>query len=150
MSFRRNIISGLRIIFNKRITPGVPAVIINSKGEILLGKRKISAIFYPGYWGLPGGLIEPGETVEQAIKRELKEEIGVDSKVIKYGRQPIMDLPTKESPHQDLSVPVYCKIKGTPKPLDETSEVRWFKPSEIRKMKLAYSHKRILEQEGLI
>ncbi|MDE1848781.1 MAG: NUDIX hydrolase [Nanoarchaeota archaeon] len=150
MSFRRNFMSGLRIILNKKVTPGVPAIIRNPNGEILLGKRKISSILYPGYWGLPGGLIEYGETVEQAIKRELKEEIGVDAEIIKYGKRPIMDLPTKDSPFQDLSVPVYCKIKGIPKPLDETSEVRWFTPGEIKKMKLAYSHKKILEDEGLI
>jgi mutator protein MutT len=70
---------GMKLLFNKRVTPGVPAIIRNSKGEILLGKRDKNSLTYPDYWGLPGGLIEYGETVEQAIKRELKEELGVDS-----------------------------------------------------------------------
>ena len=149
MAFRRTLLLGLKLMFNKRVIPGVPAIIRNSKGEILLGKRGKSAYLYYGYWGLPGGLIEYGETVEQAIKRELKEELGVDSKVIKYGK-PFMNLPTKEIPVQDLSIPVYCKIKGEPQPKDETSEVRWFKPSEIKKMKLAYSQEKILEEEGIL
>ncbi len=140
---------GMKLLFNKKVTPGVPAIIRNSKDEILLGKRDKNLLTYPNYWGLPGGLIEYGETVEQAIERELKEELGVDSKFIKYGR-PLMNLPTKEYPEQSLSITVYCKILEEPKPKDETSEVKWFKPKEIKEMKLAYNHKEILEQEGLI
>jgi hypothetical protein len=46
---------------------------------------------------------------------------------------------------------LYAKIiSKTPKPKDETSEIRWVKPSEIKKMKLAYNHKQILEREGLL
>ncbi len=140
---------GMNILFGKRVVPGVPAIIRNSKGEILLGKRRKDSFTYPDFWGLPGGLIEYGETVEQAIKRELHEELGVDSEFIKYGK-PLMNLPTKDVPAQSLSVTVYCKILGEPKPEDETSEVRWFKPKEIKDMKLAYNHKEILENEGIL
>lgn len=140
---------GIKLLFNKRVTPGVPAIIINPKGEILLGKRERNMPLYPDYWGLPGGLIEYGETIEEAIKRELKEELDVDSKLIKYGK-PYLSLPSKKYRIQDISIVVYCKIKGPPKPKDETSEIRWFKPKEIRKMDLAYDHKKILKQEGLI
>ncbi len=140
---------GMQLLFGKRIVPGVPAIIRNSKGEILLGKRDKASFTYPNFWGLPGGLIEYGETVEEAIKRELKEELGVNSEFIKYGK-PLMNLPTKEYPAQSLSVAVYCKIFGEPKPKDETSEVKWFKPKEIKDMKLAYNHKEILEEEGIL
>src|SRR5271157_2216223 len=133
---------GIKLLFNKRIIPGVPAIIRNSKGEILLGKRDKSMICYPDLWGLPGGAIEYKETVEQAIKRELKEELGVESEIIKYGK-PIMNGPTKECPTHHLDVPVYCKIKGIPKPKDETSEVKWFKPKEIKNIELAYEHKKL-------
>ena len=142
---------GVKLLFNKRVIPGVPAIIKNSKGEILLGKRNANMAYYPDFWGLPGGLIEYGETIEQAIKRELKEELGIDSEVIKYGK-PLMNLPTKECPSQYLDTPVYCKnLPGQiPTAKDETSEVRWFKPKEIKDMKLAYNHNEILEEEGLI
>lgn len=140
---------GIKLLFNKRVTPGVPAIILNSKKEILLEKRSKNLFMYPGMWGLPGGLIEYGETIEQAIKRELKEELGVDSNIIKYGK-PTTELPNKKYKVQDLGIPVYCKIFGTPKPLDETDEIRWFKPSEIKNMELAYNHKKILKQEEII
>ena len=147
--FGRAIRYGIRVIFGKRILVGAPAVIKNSKGEILLGKRKENMWYYPGMWGLPGGLVEFGETIEQGIKRELKEELGVDSEVVKYGK-PFMQLPVKECPMQSINTPAFCKIRGTPKPRDETSEIGWFSPKEIRKMKLAYSHKEILRREKII
>jgi 8-oxo-dGTP diphosphatase len=140
---------GVKLLFNKRVVPGVPAIIRNSKGEILLGKRDSNMVCYPDFWGLPGGLIEYSETIEEAIKRELKEELGVNSEIIKYGK-PIMNKSTKECPSQYLDTPVYCKIFEEPKPKDETSDVRWFKPKEIKDMKLAYNHNKILEEEGLI
>jgi len=149
MSFLQALRFGVRLLVNKRIFPGVAAIIRNSRGEILLGKRSRKMITYPNVWGLPGGVIEFGETIEQAIKREIKEELGVDSEFIKYGK-PHMDLPKKECPYQSVGLAVYCSIKGTPKPKDETSEVKWFKPSEIKSMGLAYDHKEILKQEGII
>ncbi len=149
MSFPQALRFGIRLLVNKRIIPGVPAIIKNSRGEILLGKRGKNLLTYPGYWGLPGGLIEYGETIKQAIKRELKEELGVDSEFIKYGML-YEALPAKRFHFHYLNIPAYCRLKGKPKPGDETSEIRWFKPKEIKKMKLAYKHKEILKQEGLI
>lgn len=150
MSVQKDIIKfGMKLFFHKMVISGIPAIIKNSKGEILLGKRDANMICYPNFWGLPGGVIEFEETFEQAIKRELQEELGVKCKVIKYGKAD-MNLPTKECPLQSISIPAYCKIKGRPRPKSETSEVKWFKPNKIKKMSLAYNHKKILEQEGII
>ena len=150
MSIQRGAIKfGMRLLSRKAVASGVPAIIKNSKGEILLGKRSENMVCSPGLWGLPGGIIEYGETIEVAIKRELKEELGVNAEITKYGI-PLTYLPTKECPMQSISIPVFCKIQGTPRPKDETSEIRWFKPKEIKSMKLAYNHKEILKNEGLI
>lgn len=46
-------------------------------GRLLLGKRSIRRKAYPGVWDLPGGHVEVGETTEQALVRELREELGV-------------------------------------------------------------------------
>lgn len=138
------------LIKTKLVIVGVPAIIQNSKGEILLGKRSKDMKFYPDTWGLPGGIAEYGETQEQTIKRELKEEMGIETKVIKHGK-PFNQLPVKECRFHSLNIPIYCKItSGIPKPKDETSEVKWFPLKEIKNMKLAYQHKEILKQEGLI
>ena len=63
---------------------GATAIITNSKKQVLLSKRKKHGLFYPGYWNLPGGLIEVDEPVEQGLKREVKEEIGIEIKNLKY------------------------------------------------------------------
>jgi 8-oxo-dGTP diphosphatase len=51
-------------------------VLIRPDGAFLLTSRPPGKV-YQGYWEFPGGKVEPGETVEQALRRELLEEIGV-------------------------------------------------------------------------
>ena len=47
----------LKIFGLKRPIVGVPVIIKNEKGEILLGKRSENLGFFPGCWGLPGGML---------------------------------------------------------------------------------------------
>ena len=51
-------------------------VLIRADGAFLLTSRPPGKV-YAGYWEFPGGKVEPGETVEQALRRELQEEIGI-------------------------------------------------------------------------
>ena len=51
-------------------------VITRPDGSFLLGQRA-PGTFYPGYWEFPGGKVEAGETAEQALVRELDEELGI-------------------------------------------------------------------------
>jgi 8-oxo-dGTP diphosphatase len=51
-------------------------VLVRPDGAFLLTSRPPGKV-YEGYWEFPGGKVEPGETVEQALRRELVEEIGV-------------------------------------------------------------------------
>ncbi|MFM8766344.1 MAG: NUDIX domain-containing protein [Rubrivivax sp.] len=54
----------------------VVGVLIDPEGRFLLTSRPAGKA-YAGYWEFPGGKVEPGESVEQALRRELQEEIGV-------------------------------------------------------------------------
>ena len=56
------------------------AVITFPPDKILLIKRL--TVPFKGYWALPGGRVDPGETVEQTIVREVKEETGLDVAVV--------------------------------------------------------------------
>ncbi len=61
----------------------VGAFILNDKGEVLLLKRSQNAKNEKGKWEAPGGAVEFGETLENAIRREMKEELGIDIDIIK-------------------------------------------------------------------
>jgi len=63
-------------VYYKNPIPSVVGISINDNNEILLVKRGVEPDI--GSWCLPGGFIELGETSEQAVKRELLEETGVD------------------------------------------------------------------------
>jgi 8-oxo-dGTP diphosphatase len=52
------------------------AVLIRSDGRALLARRPAGKV-YAGYWEFPGGKVEPGEPVEDALAREIREELGV-------------------------------------------------------------------------
>ncbi|WLR47966.1 NUDIX domain-containing protein [Halobacillus litoralis] len=63
------------------LTVGCGAMIEDANGRILLQKRSDH-----GMWGIPGGLLEIGETFDSAVKREVKEETGLDLKAMElYG-----------------------------------------------------------------
>ena len=64
-----------QLIHSKKYRPNVAAIVINANGLILACSRSD----FPECWQLPQGGIEPGETPEQALRRELQEEIGVSS-----------------------------------------------------------------------
>ena len=51
-------------------------VLIRPDGDFLLTSRPVGKV-YEGYWEFPGGKLEAGETVEQALQRELHEELGI-------------------------------------------------------------------------
>lgn len=51
-------------------------VLIRAEGDFLLTSRPVGKV-YAGYWEFPGGKLEPGESVAQALQRELHEELGI-------------------------------------------------------------------------
>jgi len=61
---------------NTRVRVGVGVIVLDSRGWILLEKRSDC-----GMWGLPGGRIEPGESVTEAAVREVKEETGLNVEI---------------------------------------------------------------------
>lgn len=61
-----------------RLLTVVAAALFNDRGEILLAQRPQGKSM-AGLWEFPGGKIEPGETPEAALARELKEELGIEA-----------------------------------------------------------------------
>ena len=53
------------------------AVLIRMDGRVLLARRPAGKV-YAGYWEFPGGKVEPGESVRDALEREIREELAVE------------------------------------------------------------------------
>ncbi len=114
--------------------------LILEKNKILLVKRAI----YPfsGYWGLPGGHVDYGERLEEALKREMKEELGIKVKIKKLIG--VYSDPERDPRYHTVSV-VYCcqKNKGKIKLNYESSEFKFFSLKNLPK-KIGFDHRKIL------
>jgi mutator protein MutT len=70
------------------------AIIVLEDGRYLMQLRdQIPGIFFPGHWGLFGGAMDPGETAEAALKRELREELAVEIEHMSYFTEITFDFP---------------------------------------------------------
>lgn len=107
----RNIVNGLLV----------------EKGAVLLARRSPFRPSYPGLWSFPGGHVEHGETLLEALKRELREEIDVEpiaARLIATIRDP------NSRPSDRIDYHMFAVTRWTnaePKMLgDEHSELEWF------------------------
>ncbi len=67
-------------------------VLINADGDFLLTSRPAGKVF-AGYWEFPGGKLEAGESVAQALARELHEELGIEIGTAHPWKVELMDYP---------------------------------------------------------
>ncbi|MFE0106402.1 (deoxy)nucleoside triphosphate pyrophosphohydrolase [Streptomyces sp. NPDC059009] len=92
----------------------------------LLAARRSAPPELAGGWELPGGKVEPGESCEDALVRELREELGVEAELT--GRVPgEWALPRGHV----LRVWRARLVSGEPKPLEDHDELRWLGAGEI-------------------
>jgi mutator protein MutT len=102
------------------------AVIWNQQQQILIDKRRPEGLL-GGLWEFPGGKIEPGETVEECIKREIQEELGIE---IEVGDRLITISHTYSHFHVTLNVHHCRHLAGIPQAI-ESDEIRWVTLAEI-------------------
>lgn len=67
-------------------------VLIDAQGRFLLTSRPQGKV-YAGHWEFPGGKVEAGETIEQALRRELHEELGITIGPVEPWQVELMDYP---------------------------------------------------------
>lgn len=117
---------------------GVGAAIFNEEGKLFLTKRGEGAKNERGKWEIPGGGLEFGETFEEALKREMKEENDVDIEVGEL-LGVCNHIISKEKQHW-VSPTFICKIiSGVPKILEpeKCAEIGWFSIEEAEKLPLS-------------
>ena len=117
----------------------VAAVIQNEEGKILIAQRNLKKS-QGGLWEFPGGKIEPNETKEEAIIREIKEEMDIDIEAKKFIGQKVFNYPDK-----DINlIAIECKqIKGDIK-LNEHEDIKWVNKNELRNFNFAPADKFII------
>ncbi|MBE9047134.1 8-oxo-dGTP diphosphatase MutT [Pleurocapsales cyanobacterium LEGE 10410] len=123
------------------------AVINNRQGKILIDRRRNEGEM-AGLWEFPGGKIEAGETIEECIKREIKEELGIE---IVVGDR----LTTITHAYKTFNITLYvhdCQhLSGEPQPL-ECEEIHWVVPSEMNRYQFPQANIQIinlLQQRGI-
>lgn len=125
----------------KRLYPNQPVVgvgaIIIRKGEILLEKRKNDP--GRGKWSIPGGLVELGESLEQAVIREVKEETNLEvenPELVDVVDNAELDA-SGQIKYHFVIVDYFVKLKdGTLKASSDAEELRWVAFHEVEKYDL--------------
>ena len=117
---------------------GCGAIVINDNNEVLLVKRSSSSRTEPGMWSRPGGQVEFGETVEEAVEREVLEETGV---TVKFERFLCMDQNMGESKHWIALGFLATYVSGRAQNLepDKHYAVRWVSLDELPDNLTAYT-----------
>lgn len=112
--------------------------IIEIGGKIVLIKRSNP----PFGWALPGGFVDYGESLEQAVVREAKEETGLDIEDIKQFHT--YSDPGRDPRFHTIGTIFTAKAKGLPKAGDDAAEIKLAGLGEIEKIELTFDHKQII------
>ena len=130
--------------------PSVSVLVTDSKERILLVRQ---ADF--GRWGTIGGAIEPGESPEEAAKRETLEEAGIDVELTELvgvfgGDGYEVTYPNGDKTSYVTVVYRATIVSGSPQPdQDETTEVGWFSPADLHTTELHSFAQRLFSDLGL-
>ncbi|MBS3053944.1 MAG: NUDIX domain-containing protein [Candidatus Aenigmarchaeota archaeon] len=116
-------------------------MVVKSRGKILLVKRN----FRPekGYWAVPGGHVEPGETFRQAAQREAVEEVGG---VTIEGRQLMSFIHDADIGHRHRAHIFMGKVTGKVVAGSDAAEARWFSLNRMKRMDITHYTKTILNR----
>lgn len=110
-----------------RIARCVAGAIVRG-GRVLLVKRSPQAWNYPDVWDLFGGHVEEGESLDEALRREAREELGVEV-------ESFHPLGTVHDPVEPADITIFAVTAWGGEPVnaapDEHSEIGWFSPDEL-------------------
>ncbi len=110
----------------------VAAIIKNGEGKILITQRNLKKS-QGGLWEFPGGKIEKGETREEAIIREIKEELTIEINVESYLGEKVFEYPEKSI----NLIALNCRVKSGNIYLTEHEEARWVEKEELNSFEFA-------------
>ena len=109
----------------------VACALVDADGRVLVARRPEGRRM-AGLWEFPGGKLEPGETPEACLVRELREELGIDTEASCLAP---FTFASHAYPDFHLLMPLYvCRVwRGLPQPR-EGQELRWLAPAELERL----------------
>jgi ADP-ribose pyrophosphatase YjhB (NUDIX family) len=125
---------------------GVGALLFR-RGRVLLIERGKEPLL--GYWSLPGGVVETGESLEQAVIREMREETGLDVKpsyLLEVFERVMLDNEGKAEYHYVL-VDFVCRWRGgTAQASDDAQRVAWVPVQNLGQLLLTEGTRTVIER----
>lgn len=126
--------------------PGEPirvvAGVLIERGRVMVARRTPGQSF-AGCWEFPGGKVDPGESPEEALVRELHEEVGITVAVgIRYDRAQ-----AEHGSGRVLEITFYLvrRESGEPQPI-EVAEVAWWGPEQLRTGPVTPGDRRVVDR----
>jgi ADP-ribose pyrophosphatase YjhB (NUDIX family) len=120
----------------------VGAVVVDGSGRVLLVRRGRPPS--AGTWTIPGGRVEPGESLELAVLREVLEETAIRARVVcTLGVVPLAREGFEYSIHEHLLVPTGDSV---PRAGDDALEARWADRAEVRSLAVADSAVAVIDR----
>lgn len=126
-----------------RLSNPVDLIILNKENQVLLCKRAENEHGQKGKWSIPGGGPEPDEGFEDAIHREIKEELGCEISWLRYFKSYCMRMSDKQI---SRSVYFYGEVDGEIQLNDELSDHKWVDLDDpgLLNENLAFNQKEVL------
>jgi 8-oxo-dGTP pyrophosphatase MutT (NUDIX family) len=119
----------------------VSAIIVNPAGKVLLQLRdNFPHLLCPNQWTIPGGVVEEGETPEQAMLRELKEEMELEIPV-RYWK--VFEAWRGDADEINVTQHLFLAELDRPAediPLHEGQRLQYFGPGELAGLTIAFGH----------
>jgi 8-oxo-dGTP pyrophosphatase MutT (NUDIX family) len=143
----------------------VSALIFSQDQKLLMGRKDpAKGGVYPDCWHIPGGGVDEGESQEEALRREVMEEVGIDISSAKVTRIDHIDHGVAEKTLKDTGEKVLCRMEFNKFRVDldmlasavklrlddDLVEARWFAMDELPQVKQIPGGKEFFQEIGLL